>query len=126
MNYLLKLNIGLLLCVLASTLGIDSSVRAEINQTMQQNQQYIGQQTKQLKKPSASQELWEKFRQQQDEFRLQQQHRIEQFRIENKPGELRQQQFYQLRIDQLRQQQRQEIDILRLQRKLRNPQSSFY
>ncbi|MBU7584787.1 MAG: hypothetical protein KAF91_18055 [Nostoc sp. TH1S01] len=118
MNNLLKIKSRLLLAILATNLGIYAPVKANINQTILPNQQYIGQQRKPVKKQSTSQELWERFRQRQDEFRLQQHHQLEQLRLEN---QLRQQQFQQLGRDRLRLQQRQEIDTLRLQEKLRNP-----
>lgn len=117
MNHLLNVRWGLLLATLAIDLGIYLPARADINQKILQNH-HTEQQRKQLKKQSASQELWERFRQRQDVFRLQQQQRLEQLRIENK---VRQQPFRQLRINQTRQQQRQEIETLRLQQKLRNP-----
>ncbi|AFY44825.1 hypothetical protein [Nostoc sp. PCC 7107] len=112
MNNLVKIKAALLFVILTTNLGIYSSVQADTNRKIGQNQQYI-------KKQSTSQELWQRFRQRQDEIRLQQQHRIEQFSVEN---QLRQQQFEPLVIDRLRQQQRQELETFRLQQKLRNPQ----
>ncbi|MBD2494070.1 hypothetical protein [Nostoc sp. FACHB-280] len=112
----LTIKSGLLLAILTTNLGMNAPVKANTHQTI--NQQSLELKRKQVKRQSASQELWERFRQRQDEFRLQQHHQIEQFRLEN---QLRQQKFEQLDRDRLRLQQRQEIDTLRLQQKLRNP-----
>jgi hypothetical protein len=114
MNYLLTIKSGLLLIILTIDLGI-SSVRAQTNQKISQNQQYIDKQRTQLIKRSTSQELWEQFRQQQDQLRLQQQQRVEQFRVEN---QVKQQPLGQIRLDQLRQQQRQQMNILKQQQQL--------
>jgi len=101
-----------------------------VNDDKLPQQQNIEQQSKQLNKPSTSQQVWEQFRQQQDQTMLQQQQILNQFRLED---ELRQQEFSQpggsqmqqqsdqLTIDELAQQQKQEIDILKLQQQLRNP-----
>ncbi|MBE9205096.1 hypothetical protein IQ244_00795 [Nostoc sp. LEGE 06077] len=119
MNNSLPIKSGLLLVILTTNLGVYSPVQAGTNQKIAQKPQYINHPIKQVKKQSTSQELWERFRQRQDENRLQQQHRLEQFRIEN---QLRQQQFEPLLRDRIREQQSQEIETLRLQQKLRNPQ----
>ena len=107
---------GILLIMLTIGLGIDSPVRAETNQ-ISQNPQYIGQQRRQLNQPATSQQLWKRFRQQQDQFRLQQQQRLEQFRMQD---QIRQQQSVPFGMDQLRQQQRQEMDTLKLQQQLQS------
>ncbi|HEY9800033.1 MAG TPA: hypothetical protein V6D25_06705 [Leptolyngbyaceae cyanobacterium] len=97
-------------------LGIEFPVRAGTNQ-ISQNSQYTGQQRRQLNQPSTSQQLWQRFRQQQDQFRLQQQQRLEQFRLQD---QIRQQQSVPFGMEQLRQQQRQEMDTLRLQQQLQS------
>jgi hypothetical protein len=93
-------------------------------------QQYIAPQSKQLNKPSTSQEVWEQFRQQQDQTMLQQQQRLNQFYLEDQlrqqefaqpEGSQMEQQSEQLTIDQLAQQQKQELDILKLQQELSKP-----
>lgn len=104
----------ILFIILTIGLGIYSPVRANANQ-ISQNQQYLYQQRRPLNQPSTSQQLWESFRQQQDQYRLQQQQRLEQFRLQD---QIRQQQNVPMGMDQLRQQQRQQMDTLRLQQQL--------
>ncbi|MEH2067295.1 MAG: hypothetical protein V7K47_03845 [Nostoc sp.] len=109
---------GLLLIVLTIDLIGFSPVQANITQTTPQNQKQLKPQ--QIQEPAqSSQQLWEQFRQQQDVVRLQQQQRIEQFRIEN---QIRQQPFTKPNTSQLREQQRREMDEFRLQQNYRQPQ----
>ncbi|MDZ7962795.1 MAG: hypothetical protein RMY34_33835 [Aulosira sp. DedQUE10] len=116
MNNSLIVKSELLLIILAIDFVIYSPVRAEIGQ----NQQQLEQQRKELTKEVSSQKLWEQLRQHQDKQTLLQQQRIEQFRVQN---ELRQQQpFGQLRLNQVRQQQRQQMETFKLQQKLREQQ----
>ncbi|BCL37684.1 hypothetical protein [Nostoc sp. MS1] len=100
--------------ILAIGLGIYASGKANADQ-ISQNQQYLYQQTRPLNQQSTSQKLWESFRQQQDQYRLQQQQRLDQFRFQD---QIRQQQNVPMGMDQLRQQQNQQMDTLRLQQQL--------
>ncbi|MCF2146420.1 hypothetical protein IQ276_008145 [Desmonostoc muscorum LEGE 12446] len=111
MNHSLIVKPGLLLIILTIEFLNYSPVQAGVREAIPQNQ-------KQLKQQS-SQQIWEQFRRQQDEVRLRQQQRSEQFRLQNK---LRQQPLGQSRIDQLRQQQRREMDTFKLQQKFRQQQ----
>ncbi len=112
MNHSLIVKPGLLLFILTIGFVSYSPVQAGITETTSENQ-------KQLKQQS-SQQLWQQFRQQQDRARLQQQQRIEQFRLQN---QFRQQRLGEsTTMDRLRQQQRMEMDRFKLQQQFKQQQ----
>ena len=129
MNRSLIVKSGLLLIMLTIDLVIYSPVRADMKAPVPQNQQqlkeqqlqHLEQQRKQLSSQLSSQKLWEQWRQSQDEQELEQKHRREQFMQQD---ELRQRQpFEQFPPEnQLRQQQRQELEIFKLQQRIREQQ----
>ncbi|BAY90825.1 MULTISPECIES: hypothetical protein [unclassified Tolypothrix] len=130
MKHSLLVKSGLLFIVLATEFVISSAVRANISETILQNQPQLEQESQNLAKQSSSQKLWQNFRQQQDERMLRQQQRFEQFRLQNQlnpqqphgqlrlQNQLRQQPFEQFQLNQ----QRQQMETLKLQQQLRQQQ----
>lgn len=150
MDYSFIVRSGLSLTIITIASLIHSPVWAEISETIPQNLQQQKQPREKLKRQweetsrwkdnlkQQPQQLWQQFRQQQDEQRLRQQLQLEQFRQQDELRlrqqlqlrqlrqqnelRLRQQSLEQLRQQELRLQQQQQLEQLRQQQDMQRQQ----